>query len=95
MVFATIVLFEVFFALSCRSFDRTFFAIGPLGNRPLVAIVLGEAVMMPFIFQIPTLAMIFSVTSLTPLEWLIVIILALSGFAASELSKVVRGKEAK
>lgn len=95
MVFATIVLFEVFFALSCRSFDRTFSTIGPLGNRPLVAIVLGEAAMMPFIFQVPTLARIFSVTSLTPLEWLIVIILALSGFAASELSKVVRGKKRK
>jgi len=90
MVFATIVLFEIFFAFSCRSFDRTFFAVGPLGNKSLVAIVLGQAVIMPLIFQVPVLASIFSVTALDPVEWLIVIALSSSGFVASELSKVLR-----
>ena len=92
MVFATIVLFEIFFAFSCRSFDRTFFSVGPLGNKSLVAIVLGQAIIMPFIFQVPLLAGIFSVTALDPVEWLIVIALSLSGFVASELSKVLRNR---
>ncbi|MGD0178040.1 MAG: cation-translocating P-type ATPase [Candidatus Bathyarchaeia archaeon] len=89
MVFATIVFFEIFFALSCRSFNRTFFSAGPLGNKPLVAIVLGEAIIMPFIFQTQVLAGIFSVTGLNLVEWLIVLALSSSGFVASELSKVL------
>ncbi len=92
MVFATIVLFEIFFALSCRSFDRAFFSAGPLGNKSLVVIVLGQAMIMPFIFQVPALATIFSVTALKPLEWLIVIALASLGFVISELSKVLRNR---
>jgi len=89
MVFATIVFFEIFFALSCRSFNRTFLATGPLGNKSLVVVVLGQAIVMPFIFQIPLLANLFSVTALQPVEWLIVIALGSLGFVVSELAKVL------
>jgi Ca2+-transporting ATPase len=90
MVFATVVLFEIFFAFSCRSFDKTFFSTDPLQNKSLAAVVIGQAIVMPFIFQIPTLAGIFSVTSLTSAEWLVVIALSSLGFIASELAKVLR-----
>ncbi len=93
MVFATIILFEIFFALSCRSFDRTFFSANPLGNKSLILIVIGQAVIIPFIFQVPTLANIFSVTALSLLEWLIVIVLSSLGFVASELAKVLRASK--
>ncbi len=93
MVFAAIILFEIFFALSCRSFDRTFFSANPLGNKFLLLVVLGQAAIMPFIFQFPTLANIFSVTALSLLEWLIVIVLSSLGFVASELSKILRMKK--
>ena len=89
MVFATIVYFEIFFAFSCRSFSRTFLATGPLGNKSLLAAVLGQAVLIPFIFQIPLLANLFSVTALKPTEWLIVLGLGSLGFILSELAKVV------
>jgi Ca2+-transporting ATPase len=89
MVFATIVIFEIFFAFSCRSFDRTFFA-DPLGNKPLTLVVLAQAFAMPFIFQIPLFARLFGVTALELLEWVIVVALGSLGFVASELAKVVR-----
>ncbi len=89
MVFATVVLFEIFFAFSCRSFSRTFFATGPLGNKSLVLVHLGQAVLMPFIFQVPLLANLFSVTALEPVEWLIVIGLSSLGFILSELAKIL------
>jgi Ca2+-transporting ATPase len=89
MVFATIILFEIFFALSCRSFSRTFLATGPLGNKSLVLVVLSQAVVMPFLFQIPLLANLFSVTALEPVEWLIVIALGSLGFVSSEVAKVL------
>jgi Ca2+-transporting ATPase len=94
MVFATIVFFEIFFAFSCRSFDRTFFA-DPLGNKPLVLVVLAQASAMPFIFQIPLLANLFSVTALQPSEWATVAALGSMGFIASELAKVVRKSRRK
>jgi Ca2+-transporting ATPase len=90
MVFATIVFFEIFFAFSCRSFDRTFFTSGPLGNKFLLVVVLGQAVLMPFLFQVPLLASVFSVTALEPLEWLVVIGLGSLGFIMSELAKILR-----
>ncbi len=93
MVFATIILFEIFFAFSCRSFDRTFFSTGPLGNRSLVLIVFGQAILIPFIFQVPMLASIFSVTALSSFEWLTVIALGSLGFVASEVSKILRTKK--
>jgi Ca2+-transporting ATPase len=89
MVFATIVYFEIFFAFSCRSFSRTFLETGPLGNKSLLAAVLGQAFLIPFIFQIPLLANLFSVTALEPTEWLIAIGLGSLGFILSELAKVV------
>jgi len=89
MVFATIVYFEIFFAFSCRSFSRTFLATDPLGNKSLLAAVLGQAVLIPFIFQIPLLANLFSVTALKSTEWLIVVGLGSLGFILSELAKVV------
>ncbi len=90
MVFAVIVFFEIFYAFSCRSFSRTFFGTGPLGNKFLVTVVLGQALIMPFIFQVPLLAGIFSVTALDALEWLIVLGLGSLGFVASELTKVLK-----
>jgi Ca2+-transporting ATPase len=89
MVFATIIFFEIFFAFSCRSFSRTFFSMGPLGNKPLIAVVLGQAFLMPFIFQIPIIADLFSVTALNLEEWLIVAGLGSLGFVLSELAKVL------
>jgi Ca2+-transporting ATPase len=93
MVFATVIFFEIFFAFSCRSFSRTFFSTGPLGNRSLVVVVLGQAVLMPFIFQVPILADLFSVTALNLEEWLIVAGLGSLGFIMSELAKVVSRKK--
>jgi Ca2+-transporting ATPase len=90
MVFATMILFEIFFAFSCRSFSRTFLATGPLGNKPLVLVVLGQAVLLPLIFQIPLLANLFSVTALQPIEWVVVTGLGLLGFLSSELAKMLR-----
>lgn len=89
MVFATIIFFEIFFAFSCRSFSRTFLATGPLGNKSLVLVVLAQAFLMPFLFQIPLLANLFSITALEPIEWLIVIALGSLGFVSSELTKVL------
>jgi Ca2+-transporting ATPase len=93
MVFATVIFFEIFFAFSCRSFSRTFFSTGPLGNKSLIAVVLGQAFLMPFIFQVPILADLFSVTALNLEEWLIVAGLGSLGFIMSELAKVVSRKK--
>jgi Ca2+-transporting ATPase len=92
MVFATIVFFEIFYALSCRSFDRTFISLGPLGNKSLVLVVVGQAIIMPFLFQIPTLANILSITALSITEWLVVLALGSLGFVASEIAKGLRHK---
>jgi len=92
MVFAVIVFFEIFYAFSCRSFDRTFISLGPLGNKSLVLVVVGQAIIMPFLFQIPILANLFSITALSPIEWLIVLALGSLGFVVSEIAKVLRHK---
>lgn len=57
-----------------------------------VVIVLGQAVLMPFLLQVSLLASLFGVTAAEPVEWLVVVGLSSLGFILSELAKIVRGK---
>jgi hypothetical protein len=53
-------------------------------------VVLGQGVITPFLFQIPFLANLFSVTALEPIEWLLVFGLGSLGFVFSELAKLLK-----
>jgi Ca2+-transporting ATPase len=87
MMFGLIVFFELFFALSCRSFKHNIRTLGLLGNRLLIYSLIGESTAMLFIMNHPAMQDIFDLTPLEPMDWAFMLMLATTGFACSEIVK--------
>ena len=66
MTFVTLILFELFFAHSCRSLHFTVLQLGPFGNRWLWLATLGSAAMTLVVLYVPSWARAFH---LVPLGW--------------------------
>ena len=64
MVFGLIVFFELFFALSCRSFTHTINKLGFFGNKVLLYSLLGESFAIVFIMNYPVMQRLFDFVSL-------------------------------
>ncbi|MEM3709246.1 MAG: cation-translocating P-type ATPase C-terminal domain-containing protein, partial [Nitrososphaerales archaeon] len=93
MIFATVILFELLFALSCRSFQYPVYKIGFFTNKYLLMAVAGEIILLALfpgslLFSSPFLNSIFGVVPLQLFEWAIVIIAASIGFIAAEFAKI-------
>jgi len=93
MIFATIILFEILFALSCRSFQHPVYKIGFFANKYLLMAVAGEIILLALfpgssLFSVPFLNSLFEVIPLQFSEWVIVILVAFTGFVASEVAKI-------
>lgn len=87
MLFATIILFEIIFAISCRSFQYPLYKIGFFANKYLLLAVAWETFLLSLLFNIPFLSMAFGIVPLQLSEWAVVIPVAFTGFIASELGK--------
>lgn len=87
MLFATIILFEILFALSCRSFQRTIFDVGFFTNKYLLIAIGSQVILLYALFAVQFLNQIFEIVPLTISEWAIVIAAASSGFILSEIAK--------
>lgn len=89
MLFGLIVFFELFLALSMRSFRHNIIKLGFLGNRLLVFALVGESAVILVIMNYPPLQYLFDLTPLQFSEWLLVLGLAATGFVYSEGVKFI------
>lgn len=89
MVFGVIVFFELFFALSCRSFSHNINKLGLLKNRFLLYSLLGESSAVLFLMNYPIMQMLFDFVPLKATDWLLLLLLATTGFAYSEIIKYI------
>jgi len=89
MVFGLIVFFELFFTLSCRSFTHNVIRLDLLGNKMLIYSLICEFVVMLFIMNHPVMQQVFELVALDIAEWIIMILLATTGFVFSEVVKIV------
>jgi len=87
MVFAGMILFELFNAYNCRSERVSLFKVGLLQNRWLNLAVLTSAIMMVVVIQVPALDALFHTSILYTWDWLLVVPLALSIVPVVELAK--------
>ena len=87
MVFGVIVFFELFFALSCRSFTHNINKLGLFGNKMLLYSLLGEISAILFIMNYPPVQGLFDLVSLQLGDWILLLLLATTGFVYSEVTK--------
>lgn len=89
MVFGLIVFFELFFALSCRSFTHNINKLGFFGNKILLYSLLGESFAVAFIMNHPVMQRLFDFVSLQAADWILLLLLATAGFVYSEIIKFI------
>ncbi len=90
MAFATLTLCQLFHAFDVRSETESIFRIGVFSNRAMnEAFLVGLALQMS-VLCLPPLQRLFSVVFLTPVEWLVVLALAVTPVLVCEAVKALR-----
>ncbi len=90
VAFTTVVMFQMFYVLSARSFRHTFFSVGPLRNKKLLAAMAISILLQAAVLYIPPVSAIFRTVPLDAVDWLIVIGVSSSVFIIIELLKAVK-----
>ena len=93
MVFGLIVFFELFFALSCRSFNHNINKLGLFSNKILLYSLLGESFAILFIMNYPVMQGLFDFVSLDLADWMLLLLLATTGFVYSEIIKFIASRK--
>jgi Ca2+-transporting ATPase len=89
----TMVMFQVFHAISCRSLVTSVFRIPPLRNwLVLLSVVLGVGAQLLFVYW-PPMQRLFGTQPLPPVCWAYIAGLSILGVAAMELTKMVVRRE--
>jgi Ca2+-transporting ATPase len=88
MVLSTLVLFELFTALACRSEIHSYFKIGIFSNKWLIYANLSSLVLLLAIMYIPILQNPFHVLPIGLEDWAVVIPVSLTGFISIEIVKL-------
>ena len=89
MVLCTMVLFELFTALACRSEIHSFFKLGPLSNKWLIYANISSLALLMAVLYIPALNGPFHVVHMGAEDWIWIVPVSISGFAIVEIVKLV------
>jgi Ca2+-transporting ATPase len=92
MTFVTLILFELFFAHTCRSLRFTVLELGVFGNRWLWLATLSSAAMMLAVIYIPGWAKAFHVVPITWADWGVALSVSFAGFLLVETGKWAVGR---
>ncbi|MBN2014372.1 MAG: calcium-translocating P-type ATPase, SERCA-type [Candidatus Altiarchaeota archaeon] len=87
MAFTTLVLFQMFYVLSCRSEKFPFFRVGALSNGYLIMAVIFSVLMQIAVVGLPLFQTFFGTTTLSITEWSIAILISSSAFLIPEILK--------
>jgi P-type Ca2+ transporter type 2C len=92
MVFGVLVFFELFFAMSCRSFTHNIHELRFFGNKMLLYSLIGESVVILFIMNYSPMQELFDFVPLQLADWILLLLLATTGFVYSEIIKLLTRK---
>ena len=88
MAFTTLIMFQLFYALSCRSEKYTLFKAGILSNRYLILAVIFSILMQVAVVYLPIFQNVFGTVALGPVDWLMIIAVSITAFIIPELWKL-------
>lgn len=80
MAFTTSIMFELFFALNCRSEKKSVFSINPLTNKKLVISIIVSIILQFFVIYVPFLQAVFGTVPLGFWDWIKIFIFSCVGF---------------
>ncbi|MFQ7453060.1 MAG: cation transporting ATPase C-terminal domain-containing protein [Flavonifractor plautii] len=93
MAFATLTLCQLFHAFDVRSERSSLFHIGVFSNPAMNKAFLIGLTMQLAVLCVPPLQVVFSTVPMSPLEWAVVLALAITPVVVCELAKAVsRGR---
>jgi len=92
MVFTTLTLSQVAYALAIRSESESLFRLGLMSNLPLLGAVLLTLVLQLAIIYVPVLNTVFKTDALSPVELVVCLGAAAVAFAAAEGEKAWRNR---
>ncbi len=93
MAFATLTFCQLFHAFDVRSEDHSLFHIGILSNPAMNKAFLVGLVTQLSVLCLPPLQRIFQTVTLNPLEWTVVLLLALTPVVLCELTKYLHNRK--
>lgn len=89
MAFATLVFCELTRAFAVRSERLSIFQIGLFSNKTMNKAFLVGLILQLAVLLVPALQGVFSITNLTPAEWVVVVCLGLVPLVLSEITKAI------
>jgi Ca2+-transporting ATPase len=95
MIFGLIMFFELFFSLSCKSLKNSIINRSLLNNKLLTYSLIVEVIVILLIMNYQPTQEVFDLVPLNTTEWFIMLALAATGFAYSEVAKIVSKKNTK
>jgi Ca2+-transporting ATPase len=85
MAFTTLVMYEMFNVINCRSLKYTVFRMGVFSNRKLIYAVAASIILQLLVIYVPPIQVAFKTTFLDILDWLIVIAVSSTVLIISQL----------
>ena len=95
MVLCTMVLFELFVSMACRSEIHSLFKVGVFSNKWLIYSIFTSLAMLMAVIYIPALQGPFHVVPIGWEDWRLILPISLTGFAAIEIVKLIFRKTSK
>jgi P-type Ca2+ transporter type 2C len=89
MVLCTLVFFELFVTLACRSEIHSIFKLGFFTNKWLILADIASLVMLMAVIYIPVLQVPFHTHTMGAEDWIFIVPISLSGFVGVEIIKLV------
>ena len=88
MAFTTLVMFQMFYVLSCRSEKYTLFKVGVFSNKYLIIAVLFSISLQLMVVYMPLLQGVFNTVPLEIGDWLKILVVSSTGFLIPEALKL-------
>lgn len=89
MAFTTLVIFEMFNVLSCRSLKESLFKVGVFRNKKLWLAIISSIALQLVVIYLPVLQPFFGTVALGIADWIKVLAVSVTVFIAVEIKKFV------
>ncbi|MEA3254386.1 MAG: HAD-IC family P-type ATPase, partial [Candidatus Altiarchaeota archaeon] len=90
MAFTTLVMFQMFYVLSCRSERYTLLKAGVFSNRYLILAVIFSVLMQVAVIYLPVFQDILGTVALDLRDWILIITVSITAFIIPELWKLMK-----